>query len=266
MVWRLPYDVLRRKRAGCRVSHCPQQHDSDRRGNSGEQVRLQGDARHTKHRSDARPHRRRSALSAPRARQQDRRPQESQLPRADAEVHGRGDAAPQQGGDDSVSQNRGGQVRVVPRGAAGIVSRRTGGHAARRADSDQEPVRDAPRFEGARDASSRPADDHRADARHRSPPDSPVPAADGAGGGRAARAVSERFTRFSPKAIAFLRALKRNNDREWFRARKEQYDELLRAPMIALLARMAADLRDFAPELVSDPRVSLYRIYRDTRF
>ena len=78
--------------------------------------------------------------------------------------------------------------------------------------------------------------------------------------------MSDRFTRFSPKAIAFLRALKRNNDREWFRARKEQYEELLRAPMIALLGRLAGDLRTFAPELVSDPRVSLYRIYRDTRF
>ena len=33
--------------------------------------------------------------------------------------------------------------------------------------------------------------------------------------------------RFSPKALAFLRALKRNNDREWFKARKEQYE---RAP------------------------------------
>jgi len=78
--------------------------------------------------------------------------------------------------------------------------------------------------------------------------------------------VSEPFTRFAPNAIAFLRALKRNNDREWFRARKEQYEELLRAPMIALIARLAADFRGFAPELVADPRVSLYRIYRDTRF
>src|SRR5688572_9942350 len=36
--------------------------------------------------------------------------------------------------------------------------------------------------------------------------------------------------------------------------------------MIALLARLAIDLPQFAPELISDPRVSLYRIYRDTRF
>ena len=71
---------------------------------------------------------------------------------------------------------------------------------------------------------------------------------------------------FSRKTLAFLRALKRNNDREWFRLRKPQYEEHVRGPMVALLEQLAADLPRFAPELISDPRVSLYRIYRDTRF
>jgi len=72
---------------------------------------------------------------------------------------------------------------------------------------------------------------------------------------------------FSPKTLAFLRALKRNNNRDWFRVRKpQQYEEHVRGPMVELLARLAVDLPDFAPELVADPRVSLYRIYRDTRF
>ncbi len=43
--------------------------------------------------------------------------------------------------------------------------------------------------------------------------------------------------RFSPKALAFLRALKRHNDRDWFKARKDQYDELCRAPMLAVIDR-----------------------------
>ncbi len=34
-------------------------------------------------------------------------------------------------------------------------------------------------------------------------------------------AATTRFTNFSPQAIAFLRALKRHNDREWFKPRKE---------------------------------------------
>jgi uncharacterized protein (TIGR02453 family) len=76
-------------------------------------------------------------------------------------------------------------------------------------------------------------------------------------------AMASPFTR---KTLAFLRALKRHNDREWFRRRKGEYERHVRGPMVALLARLAEDLRAFAPELISDPRVSLFRIYRDTRF
>jgi uncharacterized protein (TIGR02453 family) len=75
--------------------------------------------------------------------------------------------------------------------------------------------------------------------------------------------VASPFTR---KTLAFLRALKRNNDREWFRARKADYEQHVRGPMIALLQQLARDLPGFAPDLVSDPRVCLFRIYRDTRF
>jgi uncharacterized protein (TIGR02453 family) len=71
---------------------------------------------------------------------------------------------------------------------------------------------------------------------------------------------------FTNKTLAFLRALKRNNDREWFRARKAEYEQHVRGPMVVLLDRLASDLREFAPDLISDPRVCLYRIYRDTRF
>jgi uncharacterized protein (TIGR02453 family) len=71
---------------------------------------------------------------------------------------------------------------------------------------------------------------------------------------------------FTRRTLAFLRALERHNDRDWFRARKEQYETHVRGPMIRLLAQLGADFRSFAPELIADPRVSLYRIYRDTRF
>jgi len=75
--------------------------------------------------------------------------------------------------------------------------------------------------------------------------------------------VASPFTR---KTLAFLRALKRNNDRDWFRARKTDYEQHVRGPMIELLQQLARDLPGFAPDLVSDPRVCLFRIYRDTRF
>jgi uncharacterized protein (TIGR02453 family) len=71
---------------------------------------------------------------------------------------------------------------------------------------------------------------------------------------------------FTRKTVTFLRTLKRNNDREWFKARKAEYETHVRGPMVALLAQLAEDFRSFAPELVADPKVSLFRIYRDTRF
>ena len=78
--------------------------------------------------------------------------------------------------------------------------------------------------------------------------------------------MSTTAPRFSAKSLAFLRALRRNNDREWFKARKDRYEHVLREPMIALIERLADDFRAFAPDLVATPRASLYRIYRDTRF
>jgi uncharacterized protein (TIGR02453 family) len=78
--------------------------------------------------------------------------------------------------------------------------------------------------------------------------------------------VAARISHLPPDALAFLRALKRNNRREWFKPRKDRYDAVVRAPMIAIVERLAGDFRTFAPEFVASPKTSLYRIYRDTRF
>jgi len=72
--------------------------------------------------------------------------------------------------------------------------------------------------------------------------------------------------RFSAETLRFLKGLKRNNRREWFNARRDVYDAHVRAPMTAVVERLAADFRSFAPELVASPKISMYRIYRDTRF
>ena len=72
--------------------------------------------------------------------------------------------------------------------------------------------------------------------------------------------------RFGPEAVRFLRALKRNNKREWFQPRKEQYERDVRAPMQAVVEQLAIDMRSFAPEVVVDPKKAIFRIYRDTRF
>lgn len=73
-------------------------------------------------------------------------------------------------------------------------------------------------------------------------------------------------TPFSSRTISFLRSLKRNNDREWFRARRDQYETHVRGPMAAVVERLAQDFPSFAPELIASPKHSLFRIYRDTRF
>src|SRR5690606_41300680 len=70
---------------------------------------------------------------------------------------------------------------------------------------------------------------------------------------------------FSPQTLPFLRSLARNNNREWFRARKDDYERYVRTPMLAVIDRLARDFRDFAPDLLAS-RDSLYRIYRETRF
>lgn len=71
---------------------------------------------------------------------------------------------------------------------------------------------------------------------------------------------------FTVETLSFLRRLKRNNRREWFNARREEYETHVRQPMITIIERLAVDLRTFAPELVVSAKTSMYRIHRDTRF
>ena len=66
--------------------------------------------------------------------------------------------------------------------------------------------------------------------------------------------------------MAFLRQLAVNNDRNWFKAHKQQYDAL-RNPWEQDMQRLIALVADFDPQCrglaVKD---SVYRIYRDIRF
>jgi uncharacterized protein (TIGR02453 family) len=71
---------------------------------------------------------------------------------------------------------------------------------------------------------------------------------------------------FTAKTLTFLRALRRNNDRAWFRAHTADYEAHVKAPMLAAVARIGEEFQSFAPELMADPKKSLYRIWRDTRF
>ena len=78
--------------------------------------------------------------------------------------------------------------------------------------------------------------------------------------------MGPHFFTFPEAGLRFLRRLKRNNNREWFLANKEEYEEVLKKPMEDLVETLALEFARFAPEFQASPRASLYRIYRDTRF
>ena len=74
---------------------------------------------------------------------------------------------------------------------------------------------------------------------------------------------------FSDKTFKFLRALGRNNNRDWFTAHKADYEAHLRQPFLRLITDLQPDIATISPHYRADPRPmggSLFRIYRDTRF
>ena len=74
---------------------------------------------------------------------------------------------------------------------------------------------------------------------------------------------------FSPKLFAFLRDLTANNDRDWFKANQERYEDHLREPARAFISDFGPKLHKISPHFRADPRKvggSLFRIFRDVRF
>src|SRR5438034_5193188 len=74
------------------------------------------------------------------------------------------------------------------------------------------------------------------------------------------------FSAFPDQGLQFLHSLKRNNNREWFQSHKSIYEQYVKQPMTELIAALAQEFQKFAPEMLASPKVSAYRIYRDTRF
>ncbi len=71
---------------------------------------------------------------------------------------------------------------------------------------------------------------------------------------------------FTPASLAFLRGLARNNNKPWFEAHRESYENDVRAPMRALIEEVDVRLARLAPEITGDPKHSMFRINRDIRF
>jgi uncharacterized protein (TIGR02453 family) len=74
---------------------------------------------------------------------------------------------------------------------------------------------------------------------------------------------------FTPELFQFFARLKRNNNRDWFLAHRNEYETCVRQPALRFITDFAAPLSEITPYLIADPRPSrgsLFRIYRDTRF
>lgn len=77
------------------------------------------------------------------------------------------------------------------------------------------------------------------------------------------------FNGFPRDFFAFYKALKKNNNRDWFNANKDRYHEVVVKPMCEYISSMAPLLEAISPYYSADPRPhggSMFRIYRDTRF
>lgn len=73
-------------------------------------------------------------------------------------------------------------------------------------------------------------------------------------------------TYYTIRLFEFLRKVARNNNRDWFHAHKNEYDEL-RALWMEDLDRLLALMTAWEPRLTSQSAKSCaYRFYRDTRF
>ncbi len=74
---------------------------------------------------------------------------------------------------------------------------------------------------------------------------------------------------FTREIFRFLLELDGNNDREWFAANKQRFEDHLRQPALRFIADFGPHLRKISPHFETDPRPvggSLFRIYRDIRF
>ena len=74
------------------------------------------------------------------------------------------------------------------------------------------------------------------------------------------------FAGFSKQAVQFLRDLAAHNERDWFNPRKEAFQRDLQEPLAQLVLTTTDLLRKARIPLRADPKRSVFRVYRDTRF
>ena len=73
------------------------------------------------------------------------------------------------------------------------------------------------------------------------------------------------FKGFPKGGAAFFAELAKKQDRDWFKANKERYEELWEEPMKALMGELQQKLEKSFPS-IADTKPKVMRIYRDVRF
>lgn len=74
---------------------------------------------------------------------------------------------------------------------------------------------------------------------------------------------------FTKATFSFLAELAENNNKAWFEANKQRYEDLVREPALDLIEDMEAPLKRCAPQFRAEAKKmggSLMRVFRDTRF
>lgn len=66
--------------------------------------------------------------------------------------------------------------------------------------------------------------------------------------------------------LDFLRELELNNDRDWFKSRKERFERDVKAPFELLVREVIAKVAAVDPAVDIEPKDAIFRIHRDTRF
>lgn len=74
---------------------------------------------------------------------------------------------------------------------------------------------------------------------------------------------------FSNKTFKFLKELKQNNERTWFEANKDRYEDEVRTPALDYIEAMGVPLGKISPHFIASAKKSggsMMRVYRDIRF
>ena len=77
--------------------------------------------------------------------------------------------------------------------------------------------------------------------------------------------IPMEFSGFSDKTLKYLNDIVVMNDRKWYEEHKPDYNKYIKEPFYELIELLTPTIRKIDPQLITDPKKCLSRIYRDAR-